>query len=286
MSAALRVPSEDDASDVARLFSEGAPEPVDRASVLREWNFPGVQITNDARLGDGSYAFVDSFGDGRVWISLAGEPSAELLDWAEARARELGSRMLSGAWASKEAIIRDLEQRGFRLVRSAHRMVIDLGETGASPPIWPPDVEARAFEPGDEQVFYDLHQETFGDSWEPLEETYEQWAHQFLAPGVLDPALWTLASVGDEPVGLAICHPHAVDAELGWVRVLGVRRSHRARGIGRALLLRAFEQFRDRGRTRVGLGVDATSPTGANRLYESVGMREYARFAILEKDAE
>lgn len=165
-------------------------------------------------------------------------------------------------------------------------MVIDLGETGVSPPIWPPDVEARAFEPGDEQVFYDLHQETFRDSWEPLEETYEQWAHQFLAPGVLDPALWTLASVGDEPVGLAICHRHAVDAELGWVRVLGVRRSHRARGIGRALLLCAFEQFSDRGRTRVGLGVDATSPTGANRLYESVGMREYARFAILEKDAQ
>ena len=43
---------------------------------------------------------------------------------------------------------------------------------------------------------------------------------------------------------------------------------------------------RDRDRTRVGLGVDATSPTGANQLYESVGMREYARFAILEKDAE
>ena len=285
MSTALRVPSEDDASEVARLLSEGAPEPIDHGSVLREWSFPGVQVTKDARLGDGAYAFVYSIGDGRVWISLAGAPSAELLDWAEARARELGSRLLSGAWASQNAIIQDLKQRGFRLVRSAHRMVVALGET-TPPPIWPAGVEARTFEPGDERVFYDLHQETFRDSWEPLEETYEQWAHQFLTPEALDPALWTLASVEDEPVGLAICHPHVVDAELGWVRVLGVRGSHRARGIGRGLLLRAFGQFRERGMTRAGLGVDATSPTGANRLYESVGMRMYAQFAIHEKDAE
>lgn len=285
MTSALRVPCEGDASEVARLLSEGAPEPIDRASVLQEWSFPGVQITKDARLGSGSYAFVDSFGDGRVWISLAGEPRAELLDWAESRARELGSRVLSGAWVSQDALIRALELRGFRLVRSAHRMVIDLGDS-TPPPIWPAGVEARAFEPGDERAFYDLHQEAFRDSWEPLEETYEQWAHQFLTPPALDPTLWTLVSAGDEPVGLAMCHPHAVDGDLGWVRVLGVRRTHRERGIARALLLRAFGQFRSRGMRRVGLGVDATSPTGANRLYQSVGMHVYANFAIHEKAAE
>ena len=37
--------------------------------------------------------------------------------------------------------------------------------------------------------------------------------------------------------------------------------------------------------TRAALGVDATSPTGANRLYESAGMHVYARFAIYEKGA-
>ena len=91
-------------------------------------------------------------------------------------------------------------------------------------------VEVRAFETGDEQVFYDLHQEAFRDSWEPIEETYDEWAHQFLVPEVLAPALWTLAVAGEEPAGLAICHPHAVTGELGWVHVLGVRRSLRSRG--------------------------------------------------------
>ncbi len=282
MSGPLRIPNESDAEDVAQLLSVGSPEPVSPDSVLRDWSFPGVRIELDARLGAGSYAFVDGFGDGRVWIDLAGHPTAGLLDWAELRARELGSRLLSGAWTMREPILRELEQRGFAPVRTSYRMAIDLVDPTPEP-VWPDGVEARAFEPGDEHVFYELHQEAFRDSWEPIEETYDEWAHQFLVPEVLAPTLWTLAVAGDEPAGLAICHPHAVDGKLGWVRVLGVREAFRGRGLGRALLLRAFAQFCHHGMTRAGLGVDATSPTGANKLYESAGMHVYAQFAIYEK---
>ena len=133
------------------------------------------------------------------------------------RACELGSRLLSGGWTTQEPVLRELEPRGFRLVRMSYRMGIDLTEP-APEPVWPDGVDARAFEPGDEQLFYGLHQETFKDSWEPIEETYDQWAHQFLVPEVLAPALWIAVS-GDELAGLAICHPHAVRDELGWVRV-------------------------------------------------------------------
>jgi mycothiol synthase len=284
MSEMLRVPNENDAKKVARLLSEGSPEPIGPDSVLRDWSFPGVQIELDARLAPGSYAFVDGFGDGRVWIDLAGQPTAELFDWAELRARELGSRFLSGGWLTQGSRLRELERRGFVLVRTSYRMAIDLGEPTPEP-VWPAGVEARAFAPGDEEVFYDLHQESFRDTWEPIEETYDEWAHQFLEPEVLVPALWTLAFVGVEPVGFAMCHPHAVDSGLGWVRVLGVRGRFRGRGLGRALLLHAFTQFRDQGLVRAGLGVDSESPTGANKLYESVGMRISAQFAIHEKSA-
>ena len=279
----LRVPNENDADQVARLLSKGSPEPVGSDSVLRDWSFPGVRIELDVRLGSGSYAFVDGFGDGRVWIEVAGRPTTELLDWAEMRARELGSRLLSGGWTTQEPVLRELERRGFGLVRTSYRMGIDLAEPTPEP-VWPDGVDARGFEPGDEQLFYDLHQQAFKDSWEPIEETYDQWAHQFLVPEVLAPTLWTLAVSGDELAGFAICHPHAVRDDLGWVRVLGVSRTFRGRGLGRALLLRAFAQFRQHGMTRAGLGVDATSPTGANRLYESAGMHVYAQFAVYEKD--
>jgi ribosomal protein S18 acetylase RimI-like enzyme len=62
------------------------------------------------------------------------------------------------------------------------------------------------------------------------------------------------------------------------VNVLGVRRPWRRRGLGRALLLQAFAEFRSRGRRGVGLGVDGLNTTGAVRLYEQVGMHVARRF--------
>ena len=68
----------------------------------------------------------------------------------------------------------------------------------------------------------------------------------------------------------------------GFVDWLGVRPQWRRRGLGRALLLHAFRELHERGAGRVGLGVDSQNPTGATRLYESVGMHveaDHATFA-------
>lgn len=267
---------------VARLLSAHSPEPVDAESIVRTWTTPGVKLEEDARLGPESYARIENLDGDRVWISLGGRPSATLLDWAETRAREKGSRLFSGGWATNELLRGELELRQFRLVRHSHRMVIDLSaETPAA--VWPEGIDIRTFRSGDERVFYETHQETFQDSWEPIEDPYEEWAHWFLQPPAFVPDLWFLAVAGDEPAGVAICNPHPGDGELGWVRILGVRRQWRRRGLGRALLLHAFSEFRRRGWRRAGLGVDSESPTGANRLYEQAGMHVAGRFDIYEK---
>jgi mycothiol synthase len=67
------------------------------------------------------------------------------------------------------------------------------------------------------------------------------------------------------------------DAVVGWISILGVRRPGRRRGLGEALLRHAFRELHTRGLRRVGLSVDAESPTGAMRLYERVGMRVAVR---------
>jgi mycothiol synthase len=278
----LRPPTEQDLAEVVRLVGLNWPEPVDPGSVRLDWSDPRVDLARDARIAPGSYALVEDLGGGRSWIGFHGAWSDVLFDWAEGRAREVGERILSGAWSDHDALLRELVGRGFGLVRHSHRMEIDL-DTPTAPASWPHGIGIRAFEPGDERTFYELEQETFVDTWEPQEETYEEWSHWMLEPSTFTPELWFLAHDDGEPAGIAICHPRAGSDDLGWVRVLGVRRPWRRRGVGRALLLHAFTQFRLRGFSRAGLGVDAESLTGAHRLYESAGMHVAARFDIYEK---
>ena len=278
----IRSPRDEDATVVAQLMSEFAPDATDRDTVLRDWSSPIIDRDGDVRVEPGAYALVEDMNEGRVWIELHGRPSAGLVDWAETRGAEKGRRFFSGAWSTDEKILDLLTQRGYAITRHAYRMERPLdGDLGS--PVWPDGVAVRSFEDGDERTFYEAQQETFEDTWEPIRETYEEWAHWLLDGPDFVPELWFLAVAGDEPAAFALFHPYRTRPELVWVRILGVRRPWRRQGLGRALLLHAFNEFAASGITYAGLGVDSTSPTGANRLYESVGMHVTARFDISEK---
>jgi mycothiol synthase len=278
----LRPPTEEDVPAVVRLMSEFSPEPADEDLVRRSWTSPEVELDRDARLEESSYAIVEDLGDGRAWIDLRGDPSPAMLDWAETRAGEIAPRLFAGGWSVHESLLRVLQERGFRLIRHSHRMEIDLSEPTRAPE-WPDGITARTFRSGDERTFYDVYTESFKDAWEPIDTPYDKWTHWLLEGPSFVPDLWFLAHERDQPAGVAICHPHQTAEDLGWVRILGVRRPWRRRGLGRALLLQAFAAFRERGLARAGLGVDAESITGANRLYEQAGMHVSARYDVCEK---
>ena len=281
---APRVPVGADVEEVARIMSAHWPEPVDPDQVRRAWSAPGFERERDARIEPGAYAQVDALDTDRQWINLRGHPSAALVDWAEHRARERGGRILSGAWTTNQVVLNELRCRAFRPIRHSFRMSIDLGEDVPAPV--PPDgMTLRTFSDGDESAFYEVQRDSFADTWEPVDTPYDEWSHWLLDTPSFDPELWLLAEAGTDVTGFAICKVHSGDPELGWVQLLGVRSAWRGRGLGRALLLTAFEALRKRGLRRAGLGVDAENPTGATRLYESVGMRVVGRFEILEKDA-
>ena len=83
-------------------------------------------------------------------------------------------------------------------------------------------------------------------------------------------------------VGAALCR--ARDDGSGWVNNLAVLRPWRKQGVGLALLRHAFAAFYQRGIRKIGLGVDAQSLTGAQRLYERAGMHVAVRIARYEKE--
>jgi mycothiol synthase len=282
MTSKLRAPTDADVADVVRMTSEHWPEPVDEDFVRRAWSSPGFDRELDARIEPHAYADVQHLDDGRVWINLRGRPTATLVDWAEARASEQGARVLSGSWVANAVVLEELRRRDFHLIRHSHRMTIEL-DAAIADLTWPEGIQVRTFRDGDERAFYDAQQETFADTWEPIDEPFDEWAHWLLEAPSFDPELWFLAQEAGEIAGFAICKVHPGDSELGWVQTLGVRRPWRGRGLGRALLLNAFAEFKRRGLRRAGLGVDAENPTGATALYESVGMRAVGRFELYEK---
>ncbi len=74
------------------------------------------------------------------------------------------------------------------------------------------------------------------------------------------------------------------DPKIGWVESIGVRRPWRRRGLALALLHHSFLTFYHRGQESVGLSVDASSLTGATRLYEKAGMHVVRRLDNYEKE--
>jgi len=281
----MRPPRLEDAAAVAKLTTRYSPEPFPVEMVEREWTEPGFDLQRDARLADGTYAAVWDDHSGTAWLDFQGTPSDELFAWAEERAREKGlSRARGGTWDRNANVKEAFERRGFGLIRHSYRMHIDLADVDEEP-VWPEGLEVRSFRPGDEQLFYEVHQEAFEDHWaHEVKSPYDEWAHWFLEPPMYDPELWFVAEEAGEPAGIALDYVRTEGSPIGWIQILAVRRPWRRRGLGRALLLHAFRAFRARGLERAGLGVDASSLTGATRLYESVGMRVSYRFDIYERE--
>ncbi|WP_241681194.1 GNAT family N-acetyltransferase [Pseudactinotalea terrae] len=98
------------------------------------------------------------------------------------------------------------------------------------------------------------------------EDSGHRWDHWWLA---------TVEHEGGELVAGALVStvspagPGGVEGS--YVSYIGVDRRARGRGVAKALLATVINDAAERGRDRVGLEVDADSPTGADGLYSSLG---------------
>ena len=95
---------------------------------------------------------------------------------------------------------------------------------------------------------------------------------------------WFVAEVYGEPAASLISSDQFAEQNEGWVRSLAVLPAYRRRGLGRLLLATAFAAYAARGRSRAGLGVDVTNPTGAYALYEAVGMTPVFEADVYERE--
>jgi GNAT superfamily N-acetyltransferase len=191
-------------------------------------------------------------------------------------AEEASPRLHAWSMAGDELAAELFRIRGFVEVRRFWEMEIDLGDEPPAEPF----IAIESFGEDEGQAFHAALEEAFADHWEPHPEPFETWWQRQIGRSNYDPTLWFVIRDGDEIAAIA---RNETRESAGYVGALGVRRPWRGKGYARALLHHTFREFHRRGLRRVTLGVDAANPTGATRLYESVGMHAMREDIVWEK---
>jgi len=271
--------------------------------LANDWKKEGFNLERDAFLvetKDGRVVGYEEFGnevehvqlysDGYVHPEFKGLGiGTTLLRAVEVRAREDMQLADSDSRIFIRSTIDNKDEQGHSLhktegyfsIRYHWRMEIKLQEP---PPAvtWPDGVELRPFVKDEHaMVVWQAQNEAFLDHWGSHETTFEEFAHNRFDAAKFDPTLWVIAWDGTEVAGFSI---NRFRMGIGWIGTLGVRRPWRKKGLGLALLQYSFGEFYKRGTTTIGLGVDASNPTGATRLYQRAGMYVASEFATYEKE--
>jgi len=312
-----RAASRADAKRLTELFNAYATSrvgeaPHDADELLLEWNTPEFDINRDTRVIVSPEGRIVGYGEvwdthaphvlvhvwGRVDPDAVGRGIGSwLLEWEEMRAREALLRAPEGARVAIRTGIPEccseskglLAESGYTPIREFYRMVIEMDGAPESP-TWPAGVSVRVFDrANDLDPMVRAMQDAFSDHWghvaRSFEEERKQWVYWIDSDKDFDPSLFFLAECDGEVAGASFCTAkRPEDADLGWVHMLGVRRPWRHRGIARSLLKHSFATLYERGKTKVGLGVDGASLTGATHLYETAGMRCIRRSVSYERE--
>ncbi|WP_208542813.1 GNAT family N-acetyltransferase [Nocardioides euryhalodurans] len=225
-----------------------------------------------------------------------------LFTWADEQARAVGTarelevqQIDTGAFADDDRQHAWLEAAGFTKVRTWFQMsrpvTAEEADLVPDPDLWqrgevtirrvrrreedglPDSVDLSAIHQVLEQAFRDHFnswEETFGEFVHRVrEDPGHRWDHWWLAELEHE----DLDGIGPIPVGALIGTYLETNngADGSYVSYIGVLDDARGRGVAKALLHTIIADAATRGRDRVGLEVDADSPTGAHGLYEALG---------------
>ncbi len=234
--------------------------------------------------------------------------AAALFDWTEVIGMEIAVQRGVAETRLELLLDQDDEQlrgwaeaAGHRLARTWLNMSrrVDVGETQAHlrPGVVVRRVRTHDLGDGtnmpvaeDLQIVHRMLEESFEDHFNSYRESFPEftqrlredpghrWDHWWLAL-IEEPATHEAEGESDgEPVlvpGGALVSTLSPPDDGGvagsYVDYIGVHRRARGRGVAKALLLTVIADAAERGRNRVGLEVDADSPTGADGLYLAMG---------------
>jgi mycothiol synthase len=208
------------------------------------------------------------------WVIDRSREAAQ--EWPGGEPHELGTWVDDGEAGSLAL----LESEGYRQVRYGFMMVRPLDEPIPGVAL-PEGVEVRPVVEADHRRIWDADDEAFQDHWGAKQRTEEDFVRWFTGPNT-DTDLFRVAWDGDEVAGsvwnvIWTEENESIGIKRGWLEHISVRRPWRKRGLATALIADSLRMFRDMGMEEGALGVDSENPSGALRLYESLGFRRHKR---------
>jgi mycothiol synthase len=268
---------------------------------VRHWiSSPTLDPARDLRLWDDADGRLVGFG--MLWVPL---PGGDVVDGRftaftrpEARGQGLESAMIAWAGEQLRAVGRErglpaqiymgapeqdtqertmLEAHGFTVARYFFVMRRPL-DAPLPEPQFPDGFTLRPMsdDRGDVERWVEMYNLSFIDHWGFHPLTLERRLHRMADPQYRPEQDLVGVAPDGTFAGFCACFIDATDNALrgrkdGWIGVLGTRRGYRKLGLGRAMLLAGMHLLKREGMDTAVLGVDAENPTGALRLYESVG---------------
>ena len=223
----------------------------------------------------------------------------EILDWTGSQLRETGAEIDPEAKIVLYVGLPDfytygrdvLEKAGFQPARYFFRMVRSLTEP-IPDPVFPEGYTLSYVKNNDEELqeWVDCFNESFIDHWNFHPTNLEEARHWNDASVNYKPES-DLVAVAPDGKFAAFCYCEVNDEDNrrndrndGWIHLLGTRRGHRNKGLGRAMLYAGFRRLKSLGADTAKLGVDADNPTGALGLYERVGFHTDVTRIIYSKE--
>ncbi len=277
----------------AALGGEAELEAKTAAAFAAEIAAPGIAPARDLRVWCGGGGAIVGFGrvrveavgrehHGRLHLSIAAAADAgleaEIVRWAARRLVEAAPdgapvRLVHGVGVRDPGRADRLVALGF----VPYRIKLDMGRRTAEPPnlALPEGFVLRACRGVDDAAAYvDAHNDAFVDAHDFAPLTVAELVHDIGGDHYRADRDLILEDEGGVIAGF--CYV-VVEAGLGYIGTLGVRRPYRRRGLAGGLLAAALRKLRDDGVADAHLHVDADSLTGATRLYQRLGFA--VRFA-------
>lgn len=208
-------------------------------------------------------------------------------EWFVSTRDREGTQLDSGAYEGDARQARWLGAAGYTRVRRWLQMTRPVTAEDAGSPALREGVQVRRVRrrpnglpvAEDLQAVHHVLESSFEDHFNAYRESFSEFVNRLRSDTGHAWDHWWLATVIDEsgvevPGGAIVSSMSAPDGTGTYgtyIDYIGVDAAARGRGLAKGLLNTVIADAAARGRNRVGLEVDATSPTGADGLYTSMG---------------